>query len=149
MRISYFFSITTRCFFILIKAWVVENLVVNCRFTELGSNDSRSSDVPYTSGNCVCTHNPSGCQSLHVQLPAYTHSLVIAPVRERSADHHHPHPCQSSCCRKLTGKHGKKTLYLKKKLILLPNRQRAWGPNKWKEIGGNFTTILMIILVDT
>lgn len=120
MRISYFFSITTRCFFILIKAWVVENLVVNCRFTELGSNDSRSSDVPYTSGNCVCTHNPSGCQSLHVQLPAYTHSLVIAPVREWSADHHHPHPCQSSCCRKLTGNMEKKLFTLKKNLYFCP-----------------------------
>lgn len=98
-----------------IKSWVADNLVVNCRFTELGSNDPGSSDVPHASGNCVCTHDPSGCQSLYVQLPAYPHSLVIAPVRERSADHHHPYPRQSSCCRQLTGKHGQKnSLPLKK-----------------------------------
>lgn len=132
-----------RCFFILIKAWVVDNLVVNCRFTELGSNDPWSSDVPYASGNCVCTHNPSGCQSLYVQLPDYTHSLVIAPVRERSADHHHPHPRQSSCCRKLTGKHGKKLFTFKTNLYFCPTGKGL------EEIGGNFTTILMIKLVDT
>lgn len=42
-----------------------------------------------------------------------------------------------------------KKLFTLKKNILLPNRQRAWGPNKWKEIGGNFTTILMIKLLDS
>lgn len=119
-----------------IKSWVAYNLVVNCRFTELGSNDPGSSDVPHASGNCVCTHDPSGCQSLYVQLPAYPHSLVIAPVRERSADHHHPYPRQSSCCRQLTGKHKKKFFTFEKNLYYCPTdkglEDQVNGRKWWK-----------------
>ena len=73
-----------------------------CRFPECSSYDPGSGDVPHPSGDCVCPHHTTGCQSLHVQLPADPHRPVPTPVRERSADHHHPHTCQSG--RKLAGK---------------------------------------------
>ena len=73
-----------------------------CRFPECSSHDPGSGDVPHPSGDCVRPHHTTGCQSLHVQLPADPHRPVPTPVRERSADHHHPHTCQSG--RKLAGK---------------------------------------------